>query len=83
MLIHKKTEFKSEVRQFFRLEISRIAKEAEVSPLRISFTMALRDIQDELMWCYRLTRFDSPKVACYERTSETLYLAQKTKTAQR
>tara|TARA_B100001057_G_scaffold472831_1_gene536533 strand:- start:1842 stop:3179 length:1338 start_codon:yes stop_codon:yes gene_type:complete len=34
-----------------RLEISRIAKEAEVSPLRISFTMALRDIQDELMWC--------------------------------
>lgn len=34
-----------------RMEISRIAKEAEVSPLRISFTMALRDIQDELMWC--------------------------------
>ncbi|KHT63814.1 transposase, partial [Photobacterium gaetbulicola] len=34
-----------------RLEISRIAKEAEVSPLRISFMMALRDIQDELMWC--------------------------------
>ncbi len=34
-----------------RLEISRIAKEAKVSPLRISFTIALRDIQDELMWC--------------------------------
>lgn len=34
-----------------RLEISRIAKEAGVSPLRISFMMALRDIQDELMWC--------------------------------
>jgi hypothetical protein len=34
-----------------RVEISRIAKEAGVSPLRISFTMALRDIQDELMWC--------------------------------
>ncbi|WP_221274619.1 IS4 family transposase [Thaumasiovibrio subtropicus] len=34
-----------------RLEISRIAKEANVSPLRISFMMALRDIQDELMWC--------------------------------
>jgi hypothetical protein len=34
-----------------RLEISRIAKEANVSPLRISFTIALRDIQDELMWC--------------------------------
>ena len=34
-----------------RLEISRIAKEAEVSPLRISFMMALRDIQDELLWC--------------------------------
>ncbi|WP_217541753.1 IS4 family transposase [Vibrio metschnikovii] len=34
-----------------RLEISRIAKEAKVSPLRISFMMALRDIQDELMWC--------------------------------
>lgn len=34
-----------------RLEISRIAKEAQVSPLRISFMMALRDIQDELLWC--------------------------------
>ncbi|MGR5254552.1 IS4 family transposase [Vibrio astriarenae] len=34
-----------------RLEISRIAMEAGVSPLRISFTMALRDIQDELLWC--------------------------------
>ncbi|WP_306341404.1 IS4 family transposase [Photobacterium toruni] len=34
-----------------RLEISRIAAEANVSPLRISFMMALRDIQDELMWC--------------------------------
>ncbi len=34
-----------------RVEISRIAKEAKVSPLRISFMMALRDIQDELMWC--------------------------------
>ncbi|EFN8014517.1 TPA: transposase, partial [Escherichia coli] len=34
-----------------RLEISRIAREAQVSPLRISFMMALRDIQDELMWC--------------------------------
>lgn len=34
-----------------RVEISQIAKEAEVSPLRISFVMALRFIQDELMWC--------------------------------
>ena len=34
-----------------RVEISRIAREAKVSPLRISFMMALRDIQDELMWC--------------------------------
>ena len=34
-----------------RVEISRIAKEADVSPLRISFVMALRYIQDELMWC--------------------------------
>ncbi|ART81813.1 IS4 family transposase [Oceanisphaera profunda] len=34
-----------------RVEISRIAHEAEVSPLRISFVMALRDIQDEVMWC--------------------------------
>lgn len=34
-----------------RVEISRIAHEAEVSPLRISFMMALRDIQDEVMWC--------------------------------
>ncbi len=34
-----------------RVEISRIAKEAKVSPLRISFMMALRDIQDEILWC--------------------------------
>ncbi|URQ89068.1 IS4 family transposase [Pseudoalteromonas sp. SCSIO 43101] len=34
-----------------RVEISRIAKEANVSPLRISFVMALRDIQDEILWC--------------------------------
>lgn len=34
-----------------RVEISRIATEANVSPLRISFVMALRDIQDEILWC--------------------------------
>lgn len=34
-----------------RVEISRIAAEAQVSPLRISFIMALRDIQDEILWC--------------------------------
>ncbi|MFC1507643.1 IS4 family transposase [Pseudomonadota bacterium] len=34
-----------------RVEICRIAKEANVSPLRISFVMAMRDIQDELLWC--------------------------------
>jgi len=34
-----------------RVEISQIAKEANVSPLRISFVMAMRYIQDELMWC--------------------------------
>ncbi|MBL4742564.1 MAG: IS4 family transposase [Idiomarina sp.] len=34
-----------------RVEISRIAAEANVSPLRISFVMALRDIQDEILWC--------------------------------
>ena len=34
-----------------RLEISRIAEEAAVSPLRISFIMALRYIQDEFLWC--------------------------------
>lgn len=33
-----------------RLEISRIAREAAVPPLRISFVMALRYIQDEFMW---------------------------------
>lgn len=33
-----------------RLEISRIAKEAKVEPQRISFTMALRFIQDEFLW---------------------------------
>ena len=34
-----------------RLEMSQIAKEAKVSPLRISFVMALRLIRDELIWC--------------------------------
>lgn len=34
-----------------RVEISRIATEANVSPLRISFITALRDIQDEILWC--------------------------------
>lgn len=34
-----------------RVEISQIAKEAEVSPLRISFNMALRYTQDELLLC--------------------------------
>jgi hypothetical protein len=34
-----------------RVEISQIAKEAKVPPLRISFIMALRYIQDELLWC--------------------------------
>ncbi|CAI2291957.1 hypothetical protein IFVP136_C210026 [Vibrio parahaemolyticus] len=34
-----------------RVETSRIAKEANVYPLRISFMIALRDIQDELMLC--------------------------------
>ncbi len=34
-----------------RVEISQIAKEAEVPPLRFSFTMALHYIQDELLWC--------------------------------
>jgi hypothetical protein len=34
-----------------RREISRIAEEAAVSPLRISFIMALRYIQDEFLWC--------------------------------
>lgn len=33
-----------------RVEISRIAKEAKVSPLRISFMMTLRDIQSEIQW---------------------------------
>jgi hypothetical protein len=34
-----------------RLEISQIAREAKVVPLRISFVMAMRLIQDELIWC--------------------------------
>ena len=34
-----------------RVEISRIAKEANVLPFRISFVMALRHIQDEFLWC--------------------------------
>jgi len=34
-----------------RLEMSQIAREAEVPPLRISFVMVMRLIQDELIWC--------------------------------
>lgn len=34
-----------------RLEIARIANEANVLPQRISFIMALRYIQDEFLWC--------------------------------
>ncbi|CAI1928189.1 Uncharacterised protein [Serratia marcescens] len=34
-----------------RMEMSQIAREARVSPLRISFVMAMRLIQDELIWC--------------------------------
>lgn len=34
-----------------RKEMSQIAKEAKVSPLRISFVMAMRLIRDELIWC--------------------------------
>ena len=34
-----------------RVEISRIAHDAKVPPLRISFVMALRYIQDEFLWC--------------------------------
>ncbi|CAI0992640.1 Transposase DDE domain [Serratia entomophila] len=34
-----------------RMEMSQIAREAKVSPLRISFVMAMRLIQDELIWC--------------------------------
>lgn len=34
-----------------RMEMSQIAREAGVSPLRISFVMAMRLIQDELIWC--------------------------------
>ena len=34
-----------------RLEISQIAREVKKSPLRISFIMALRFIQDEFLWC--------------------------------
>lgn len=34
-----------------RQEMSQIAREAKVSPLRISFVMAMRLIRDELIWC--------------------------------
>ncbi|HTP52127.1 MAG TPA: hypothetical protein VMK42_15640 [Anaeromyxobacteraceae bacterium] len=34
-----------------RLEMMRIAEEAEVSPNQISFVMALRLIRDEWLWC--------------------------------
>ncbi|KGK00432.1 IS4 family transposase, partial [Thalassotalea sp. ND16A] len=44
-----------------RVEISQIAKEADVSPLRISFVMAMRYIQDELMWCAIATPGSIPK----------------------
>lgn len=31
--------------------MSQIAREAKVAPLRISFVMVMRLIQDELIWC--------------------------------
>ncbi len=34
-----------------RLEMVRIAEEADVPPTRISFVMALRLIRDEWLWC--------------------------------
>ncbi|RUS67427.1 hypothetical protein CUZ56_01372 [Saezia sanguinis] len=34
-----------------RMEMSQIAREAGVAPLRISFVMAMRLIQNELIWC--------------------------------
>lgn len=34
-----------------RMEMSQIAREVKVTPLRISFVMAMRLIQDELIWC--------------------------------
>jgi hypothetical protein len=34
-----------------RLEMEKIADEAEISPSRISFVMAMRYIRDEWMWC--------------------------------
>lgn len=34
-----------------RMEMSQIAREAKVPPLRISFVMTMRLIQDELIWC--------------------------------
>ena len=34
-----------------RLEMTRVADEARVSPLRISFVAALRMIVDEWLWC--------------------------------
>lgn len=54
-----------------RLEISRIAK---VSPLRISFMMALRDIQDELMWCAIASPGSIPKKLRAMRESVKRYI---------
>jgi len=34
-----------------RMEMSQIAREAKVVPLRISFVMAMRLIEDEFIWC--------------------------------
>jgi hypothetical protein len=33
------------------MEMSQIAREAKVVPLRISFVMAMRLIEDEFIWC--------------------------------
>jgi len=62
-----------------RLEISRIAKEAEVSPLRISFMMALRDIQDELMWCAIASPGSVPKKLRAMRERVKRYILPKRK----
>jgi hypothetical protein len=67
-----------------RMEMSQIAREAKVAPLRISFVMAMRLIQDELIWCSLGKTGNSPGETEKDAGKrEAVYPAGKEKTSQR
>ncbi|WFQ80308.1 IS4 family transposase [Xenorhabdus sp. SF857] len=63
-----------------RLEMSRMAKDYRVEPLRISFINALRLIQDEFLWCSGRSPGTIPqKLKALRESGKRLILPQKRK----